>query len=72
MNASEDDTDAQLDRLTESLTTLVVTANDALRAVWAIRRDREAHRLLVHDGSGMPDDVPPLACTDDPPSREAL
>ena len=65
--------DALLDAVTESLTTLVVEANNALRTVWAIRRDHESHRFLVHDGSAVPDDAGhSQACDDDPPSREAL
>lgn len=60
--------DDLLDAVTDSLTTLVVEANRALRTVWAIRHERESRRLLVHDGSAAPDDfVIPHACDDEPP-----
>lgn len=68
MNAPADDFDALLDTLTESLTTLIVEANNALRTVWAIRRERESQRVVVHDSSVVPDDFAvPHACDDEPP-----
>lgn len=66
MSATEED--AQLDALTDTLTSLVVDANQALRQLWAIRHERESHRMLVHDGSAVPDDMPhTTACDDEPP-----
>ena len=73
MSTAEDDTGAQLDKLEQAATECIVAANDVLRAVFALRRLRETSQPLTHDGSAIPPDVElPLACTDDPPSREAL
>lgn len=65
---TEADTDARLDALTETLTVLVTETNNALRQVWAIRHERESHRLLVDDSSAPPDDLAiPHVCDDEPP-----
>ena len=68
MSARWDDTDARLHRIIDGVATMQIALLDIQRAVFAEREAREKSRLLVHDGSAIPDDMPPThACDDEPP-----
>ena len=69
MSARWDDTDARLHRIIDGVATMQVALLDVQRAVFAEREAREKSRLLVHDGSAIPDDVPRMgtSCDDEPP-----
>ena len=68
MSARWDDTDARLHRIIDGVATMQIALLDVQRAVFAEREAREKSRLLVHDGSAIPDDMPtPPGCQDEPP-----
>ena len=68
MSARWDDTNARLQRMLDGLTTAQVALLDVQRALFAERESHEAHRVILHDGSAIPDDIPtPPGCQDEPP-----
>ena len=66
------DSDARMQRMLDGLTAAQIALLDVQRALFAEREAREKCRLLTHDGSAIPDDLPvPGAYTDDDSSRAA-
>ena len=68
MSAPWTDSDARMQRMLDGLTAAQIALLDVQRALFAEREAREKSRLLVHDGSAIPDDMPtPPGCQDEPP-----
>lgn len=69
MSAPWTDSDARMQRMLDGLTAAQIALLDVQRALFAEREAREKSRLLVHDGSAIPDDVPRMgtSCDDEPP-----
>ena len=68
MSAPWTDSDARMQRMLDGLTAAQIALLDVQRALFAEREAREQSRLLIHDSSALPDDMPPThACDDEPP-----